>query len=158
MDKSEFAKFRFLIVDANYHSRRILKLILAAQSCREIYESENSASAVENIDRYSPNIVIAELSTPPFDAIMLAKIVGSAPRSGARTSVVLMSAAINRQHVLDARNVGVEVILVKPISPKILCDRLNYIARQFRKIDSALPAPAMIEQRFLARATFALQA
>ena len=49
MFRIDFNKLRFLVCDDNPHMRRILRTLLHSFGAREVYESEDGATALEEI-------------------------------------------------------------------------------------------------------------
>src|SRR6476661_6918039 len=64
MYRIDFNKLRFLICDDNPHMRRILRTLLHSFGAREVYESEDGATALEMYTHYVPDIVITDWSMP----------------------------------------------------------------------------------------------
>jgi CheY-like chemotaxis protein/HPt (histidine-containing phosphotransfer) domain-containing protein len=73
MFRIEFNKLRFLICDDNPHMRRILRTLLHSFGAREVWESEDGATALEMYSHYVPDIVITDWSMPIFDGLELAQ-------------------------------------------------------------------------------------
>ena len=61
MAKIVFDELRFVVADDNTHMRRIVRTLLRAFGCREIYEAEDGASGLEAVEAYSPDILITDI-------------------------------------------------------------------------------------------------
>jgi YesN/AraC family two-component response regulator len=70
MAKIAFDELRFVVADDNAHMRRIVRTLLRAFGCREIYEAEDGASGLEAVEAYSPDILITDITMPIFDGIL----------------------------------------------------------------------------------------
>src|ERR1700746_3325251 len=75
MFRIDFNKLRFLISDDNPHMRRILRTLLHSFGAREVYESEDGATALEMYTHYVPDIVITDWAMPIFDGLELAQMI-----------------------------------------------------------------------------------
>jgi CheY-like chemotaxis protein len=75
MFRIDFNKLRFLVCDDNPHMRRILRTLLHSFGAREVYESEDGATALEMYTHYVPDIVITDWSMPIFDGLELSQMI-----------------------------------------------------------------------------------
>jgi CheY-like chemotaxis protein len=74
MFRIDFNKLRFLVCDDNPHMRRILRTLLHSFGAREVYESEDGATALEMYTHYVPDIVISDWAMPIFDGLELSQM------------------------------------------------------------------------------------
>src|SRR5258708_12579897 len=75
MYRSDFTSLRFLVCDDNPHMRCILRTLLHSFGAREVYESEDGATALEMYSHYVPDIVITDWSMPIFDGLEVAQMI-----------------------------------------------------------------------------------
>jgi two-component system, chemotaxis family, chemotaxis protein CheY len=85
MFRIDFNKLRFLVCDDNPHMRRILRTLLHSFGAREVYESEDGATALEMYSHYVPDIVITDWSMPIFDGLELAQMIRQPESKGIPT-------------------------------------------------------------------------
>src|SRR5215470_17176191 len=140
MFRIDFNKLRFLVCDDNPHMRRILRTLLHSFGAREVYESEDGATALEMYTHYVPDIVITDWAMPIFDGLELAQMIRQPESKGnPYAPIIMLTGHSEKRRVTYARDAGVTEFLVKPISAKALYDRiLNVVAnpRAFIKTKS----------------------
>src|SRR6267378_4124150 len=130
MFRIDFNKLRFLICDDNPHMRRILRTLLHSFGAREVYESEDGATALEMYSHYVPDIVITDWSMPIFDGLELAQMIRQPDSKGNPFApIIMLTGHSEKRRVTVARDAGVTEFLAKPISAKGLYQRiLNVVA------------------------------
>ncbi len=130
MFRIDFNKLRFLVCDDNPHMRRILRTLLHSFGAREVYESEDGATALEMYSHYVPDIVITDWSMPIFDGLELAQMIRQPESKGnPYAPIIMLTGHSEKRRVTVARDAGVTEFLAKPISAKGLYQRiLNVVA------------------------------
>ncbi|HEY2211609.1 MAG TPA: response regulator [Bradyrhizobium sp.] len=130
MFRIDFNKLRFLVCDDNPHMRRILRMLLHSFGAREVYESEDGATALEMYSHYVPDIVITDWSMPIFDGLELAQMIRQPESKGnPYAPIIMLTGHSEKRRVTVARDAGVTEFLAKPISAKGLYQRiLNVVA------------------------------
>jgi CheY-like chemotaxis protein len=140
MVRIDFNRLRFLVIDDNAHMRRILRTLLHGFGTREVYEAEDGAGALEAFTHYMPDIVLVDWVMPIFDGLELTQMIRQ-PGANANpyVPIIMLSAHSEKKRIVTARDAGVTEFLVKPISAKVLYERiLNVVAnpRPFIKTGS----------------------
>jgi CheY-like chemotaxis protein len=130
MVRVDFKPLSFLVVDDSAHMRRLVRTLLHGFGAREIYEAENGAAGLEVFTRNLPNIVILDCAMPIFDGIELTRMIRQSEDNPDRfVPIIMLTGNAERRRVLDARDAGVTDFLVKPISAKVLYERIvNIVA------------------------------
>lgn len=119
------SRLRFLIVDDNTHMRRIIRALLHGFGVREAHEAEDGAAGLEAFSSYSPDVVIADWAMPIFDGVELTRMIRQADAiANPFVPIIMVSGYAERRKVLEARDAGVNEFLVKPISAKVLYQRI----------------------------------
>jgi CheY-like chemotaxis protein len=117
MFRIDFNKLRFLVCDDNPHMRRILRTLLHSFGAREVYESEDGATALEMYGHYVPDIVITDWSMPIFDGLELAQMLRQPESKGnPYAPIIMLTGHSEKRRVTVARDAGVTEFLAKPIS------------------------------------------
>lgn len=128
MAKIAFDELRFVVADDNAHMRRIVRTLLRAFGCREIYEAEDGASGLEAVEAYSPDILITDIMMPIFDGIELTRMIRNP--EGCRhpfLPIIVLSAYSEKKHVIAARDAGATEFLCKPVSATALYRRIQNV-------------------------------
>lgn len=128
MGNIAFNKLSFLVVDDNLHMRRIIRTLLHSFGSREVYEAEDGAAGLESVEAYSPDIVITDWVMPIFDGAELVRMIRN-PNGGnhAFVPIIMLTAYSEKRRVLEARDLGVNEFMCKPISAKALYHRIHSI-------------------------------
>jgi CheY-like chemotaxis protein len=112
MFRIDFNKLRFLVCDDNPHMRRILRTLLHSFGAREVYESEDGATALEMYTHYVPDIVITDWSMPIFDGLELAQMIRQPESKGnPYAPIIMLTGHSEKRRVTVARDAGVTEFL-----------------------------------------------
>jgi len=145
MNEANLTALRIAVVDDSAHSRRTVRSMLNGFGCRDIYEAEDGVEALDILQHVAPDVVITDLVMPIFTGIELVKMI-RAHMTGVRdVPIIILTAYPSRQHILEARRAGADVILAKPVSPKALYDRVVHLIRRPRS-RSAMEVTASIDE------------
>jgi signal transduction histidine kinase/DNA-binding response OmpR family regulator len=117
---------RVLIVDDHETNRRILQKQISSWGMRDGM-AENGAEALELLRAATENgepydLVVLDMQMPGMDGIQLARAISADPAISSTRLVLLTSIGINVNE--EARQVGVEVVLNKPVRQSQLHDTL----------------------------------
>ena len=122
-----------LVVDDNPHMRKILSEILTSIGIRHIHEAEDGASALDVLHRQSIDIIFTDLSMEPLDGIDFVRLLRNSPDSRApMTPVIMVTGHSTQKRVAEARDVGVNEILTKPITARGVLQRLGQVVNHPR--------------------------
>lgn len=119
------ATLQVLVVDPNAYMRRLLDTMLKGLGVRRIIEAADGAECVQQIRDHAPDLVLTELRMPIFDAF---ELIAHLRQNGIYEPLfVLVSSSLNRNTAMEAKRLGFAGILTKPLSPKVLGERLSMI-------------------------------
>lgn len=114
-----------LVADSNLYTRKLTRMMLVNLGARSIYEVGDGVSALDGIRTISPDVMILDWDLPVLDGAEVTRIVrspGVFPKPN--LPIVMMTDLGLRTRVTSALRLGVHEFLVKPVSPKILQQRL----------------------------------
>jgi len=117
-----------LIVDDNPFMRRLIRMMLTNLGAKSLLEAPDGLAALEAIRTCDPDIMLLDWDMPVLNGIEVLRIVrspGVFPRPN--LPVIMLSTRAQRMHVHEAMRAGANEFLIKPTSPKALCDRLTSI-------------------------------
>lgn len=114
-----------LIVDDNAFMRKIVRGLLSTMGIKKIAEAGDGIRGLELIRVASPDLVILDWEMPLLDGPGLVRIIRS-PGVFAFPDIpiIMLTAHGDRWRVLEAARIGVNEFVCKPVSPKVLRDRL----------------------------------
>ena len=133
-------RVRFLIVDDNAFSRQIVRLILLQFGARDVVEAADGVTAQKEVAVFKPDIIIVDWVMSPMDGIEFVKWLREAEDSPAPfTPVIMVTAFSHLNNIMQARDVGVNEFLAKPISAKALLMRVKAVIEKPRSFVRAIP-------------------
>jgi two-component system chemotaxis response regulator CheY len=118
---------KVLIVDDNGPTRTLAKDILAAAWNVDVRECGDGRAAVQELG-WRPDLVLVDYEMRPMDGAAFTRLL-RAGGTGAdpRTPVIMMTGHADREHVLKARQAGVDGIVVKPLSIRSMLERVQAV-------------------------------
>ena len=117
-----------LIVDDIRHTRVLLSEILRAIGIRRIHEANDGAEGLQVMRAHAIDIVLTDLAMEPLDGIDFVRLLRNASDSPHPMVPVLMitgHSTLRRIH--EARDVGVNEFMAKPITASGVIGRLQQI-------------------------------
>ena len=120
-----FQRTKVLVVDDEFYSRKVIRALLMALGVTDIFDADSGAKGLEAIPALVPNVVLVDWEMPKMDGAAFAKAVRN-PGKFAYPNVpmIMLTGHSERWRVEEAMRLGVNEYLVKPVSGKMLCDRL----------------------------------
>lgn len=123
-------KAKALVVDDNAQALDILVGVLASFGLRDIVRAESATEGMEQVKRNAFDLILTDGEMPGMDGY---EFVHWLRRNGADASrvtpAILVTAHTRRSHVVKARDCGANFIIAKPITPKILLERIFWVAK-----------------------------
>jgi two-component system, chemotaxis family, chemotaxis protein CheY len=114
-----------LVADSNPFTRRLTRTMLQNLGAKSIYEVADGVAALEAIRSVSPDVMIVDWDMMVLDGREVTRIVrspGVFPKPN--LPIIMLTDIGKRSRVHQAMRLGVHELLVKPISPKTLQQRL----------------------------------
>ena len=116
---------KILVVDDDYHMRKVVRAMLSALGVREIHDAADGMSGLEVILAINPDIVILDWEMPEVSGAEFVRAVrspGSFPIPN--VPIIVLTGHGERSCVIEAMQLGANEYLLKPVSTKALFDRL----------------------------------
>ncbi|MCX7323916.1 MAG: response regulator [Hyphomicrobiales bacterium] len=115
-----------LLADPSMHMRRILREILMRGGIRRIIEAADGAEAIGQFMMLVPDIVILEWDMPMLSGEDFIRLARSSPETSRRDTPIILTLSRPSKTVINmAIKLGIEDILAKPLSPKVLSTRMQ---------------------------------
>lgn len=120
------ANVQVLIVDDNRQMRFLVRTILRAAGMYRVAEAESAEEAIDLMNRFTVDIVIADWHMSPVDGIALTQRIRSGREVPNREApIVMLTAHTELARVAAARDAGVHGMVRKPISTQLLLNRVS---------------------------------
>ncbi len=117
--RAAFADLDILAVDDNAGMRALLERVLTAAGAT-VRSAASGAEALAHMEERVAHIVLCDQTMPSMSGIELTRRLRAA--YGADPVIVILS---GHNDVADARAAGVDDLLMKPISPRFLLERIE---------------------------------
>ncbi len=130
-----FRPTKVLIVDDEYYSRKVIRTLLTAIGINHIYDAEDGPRGLDAIYAIAPDVVLVDWEMPVMDGAAFVKSVRSPnPFPLPDVPIIMLTGHSERWRVVEAMRLGVNEYLLKPVSSKILLDRMITIVTNPRPI------------------------
>ncbi len=146
MPTTDLRDLRIIYADDNPHMHKIVKTILWTMDIEQVRYCTGPEGALKEIQDFRPDLLITDWEMEPFDGLeLVGRIRRSEDPNTARLPVILLTAHTSKKVIVQAQKAGVDEILAKPISVKLLHSRLIRIIETLGRRDmagEASPSPA----------------
>ena len=117
-----------LLVDDNHHMRVLLTEILRAIGIRHVFEANDGAEALQVMRMQSVDIIMTDLSMQPLDGIDFVRLLRNSPDSpNPMAPVIMITGHSTQRRVAEARDVGVNEFLAKPVTARGVIERISKV-------------------------------
>ena len=125
MTPIDFNLLRFLVIDDNALTRRVVRMLLQRFGADEVYEADDGATGLEAVIHFMPDIVIADWVMPNLDGLELTRVIRQAGlNADPYVPIIMLSGYSEPARIAKAHDAGVTQFLTKPISLQALYDAI----------------------------------
>ena len=122
-----------LVVSDNRHILKLLNTILSALDVGKVRTVRRPASALSHLEHFFPDLVICDRKMKPIDGLDFVLMIRKSNTVTNRfVPIIMLSSDTEIQHVLEARDSGITEFVAKPLSPKVLYNRVVSIIERPR--------------------------
>jgi two-component system, chemotaxis family, chemotaxis protein CheY len=123
-----FDLLKILLVDDNHHMRVLLTEILRAIGVNHVYEATDGAEALQVMRGHPIDIIMTDLAMEPLDGIDFVRLLRNSPDSpNPMAPVIMITGHSTMKRVNEARDVGVNEFLSKPVTAKGVLERITRV-------------------------------
>lgn len=124
----DLSELYVMVVDDNEHARSLVRTILHSLGVRNLKLCAGAEAALGELATFPADIVVTDWEMPGVSGVELTRRLRTDPDSpNPYIPVIMMTGHTERAKVLQARDAGVTEFLVKPISSRLLCQRLQAV-------------------------------
>jgi len=129
----------FLIADQNSYFSSICNSILRGFGATKVIEVHDANEAIKALTTYKIDLLLCDAKLPPTSGMHFTRSIRWDKECEFRTLPILIMTSDTRSTMIaNARDCGANMVVVKPVSPSSLYDRLAWIAFNARMfVDSA---------------------
>jgi len=128
-----YDRLRILLVDDNHHMRQLLSAVLRSIGVREVFEAGDGVEGLQMLREHPVDIVMTDLSMKGLDGLNFVRQVrtsGDSPNKMIPIIVVTGHSTLKAVH--DARTIGANEFLAKPITARGVIERINQVIEHAR--------------------------
>ena len=116
---------KVLVVDDDYHMRKVIRSLLLANGIKNVYEAADGKTGLDGICSLNPDAVLLDWEMPDMNGAAFMRTVRS-PLSFPLPAVpiIMLTGHVERETVVEAIRLGVNEFLCKPVSAKALVERI----------------------------------
>ena len=123
-----FELLKILLVDDNHHMRVLLAEILRAIGVRDVFEATDGAEALKSLRVNQIDIIMTDLAMQPMDGIDFVRLLRNSPDSpNPMAPVIMITGHSTHRRVKEARDVGVNEFLSKPVTARGVLSRIAQV-------------------------------
>jgi two-component system, chemotaxis family, chemotaxis protein CheY len=123
-----FELLKILLVDDNHHMRVLLTEILRAIGVRDVFEATDGAEALKSLRANPIDIIMTDLAMQPLDGIDFVRLLRNSPESpNPMAPVIMITGHSTHRRVQEARDVGVNEFLSKPVTARGVLSRIGQV-------------------------------
>lgn len=123
-----------LVLDDNGASLDILSQVVSGFGVKQLYRAETVADAQAFIRTKTFDLIISDVQMPVTDGI---EFIEWLRREGGETNryipVILVTGHTRTSQIFKLRDAGSNYVVAKPITPKVLLERIFWVAREERQ-------------------------
>ncbi len=128
---------RILVVDDEVKIVEVVKSYLE-HSGYEVYEAYNGAQVLSTFERIDPSLIVLDLMLPDMSGEEICKAI----RKRSRIPIIMLTAKVEEEDILNGLDMGADDYVTKPFSPKQLVARVGAVLR--RASEEPLPLSNII--------------
>ena len=126
------SKVKFLVVEDNPFMKELFRQILRTLGVTQIVEASDGAEGLVLLREMSPDIVLLDWQMEPMDGIAFAKQVRAKNSPTPYIPIIMVTAYSEIVRVTEARDAGINELLVKPIAATSLFSRIRAVIERPR--------------------------
>lgn len=118
-----------LVADGSYHFRRIVHSVLRGFGTKSVIEVDHMGPLLTVLDQQRVDLLLCDAHLPPHDGFETTLKIRRSVHSFFRTiPILLMTGDTRESQIRKARDSGANMVIAKPIAPRLLYDHLTWIA------------------------------
>lgn len=114
-----------LVVDDDKFSRTFIKTALYQIGIKHAKEAGNSQEAVEILREFKVDVILLDQQMPEKNGLDFARELINGSLGVKKVPIIMITVDTKEKTVLDAKSLGIQEYLIKPISPVALKKRIT---------------------------------
>lgn len=115
---------KVIVADDEPVVREIVRQVLQAEGYKVI-EAENGQEAVEQVEKFNPDLVILDVRMPILDGMQACRLIRQMDEPVRNVPIIILTAVDTSLGRRLGAEWGADLYLVKPISPRVLRQKVK---------------------------------
>ncbi len=129
----DLSSLSVLLIDDNANMRRVLRALLSTLKTGPIIEVGSAVDALRVLQEIPVDLVVTDLQMEPVSGLDLVRMIRTGTDSlNSRVPVIMLTGHTDLHLVEEARDVGIDEFVAKPVSVKALHNRIVEICENLR--------------------------
>lgn len=125
MTTAPFANLSVLVVEDEKFTRMVLAKLVGTLGVKAVHQAEDGGTALQAVRTHRPDLVLCDVEMKPLDGLDFLRALRAEGEAALRSLPVLfMTNRADEERVTQARELGADTFLVKPVTPDALRDAL----------------------------------
>jgi CheY-like chemotaxis protein len=121
----QFDNVRVLVVEDNQHMARLVRTLMVSIGLRNVEITKDGTEALESMQNSHFDLMITDLAMRPIDGLEMTKMIRTSADSPNPTIPIIMMTGHSERHLVEeARDVGTNEFLCKPLTAQNLYSRI----------------------------------
>lgn len=131
---------KILIADDTDFIRNAVKSTLSEIGFTNISEAKDGVQALSELKKSRHDLLISDLNMPHLDGIGLIRMIRSDPELK-DIKIILLTAESDKEHVLAAKEIGINDYIVKPFTANVLEKKMEQLFGNRRPVKEGIGLP-----------------
>lgn len=132
-EKIDLERISFLLVDDNNQSLDIMSQVVSGFGVRQMIKCSSAAEARAALTRNVIDFIVTDAQMPEEDGYDLVRWVRKeATDAHKHVPIVVVTGHTPRRDVVRARDCGAHFVVAKPLTPRVLLERIFWVAKDMR--------------------------
>ncbi len=131
MEDWNYTDMTVLVIDDQEIIRTIVEKVLRKIGFRQIEMAADGASGLEAVKAHRPDIIICDINMEPMDGFAFLKQLHKDTKPvGRKFPVIFLTSEMDVEVVTQAKELGVDAFVLKPVPPRILQEKIDYVLKR----------------------------
>jgi two-component system chemotaxis response regulator CheY len=119
---------RVLLIDDDYYMRKVTRSLLLAVGIKDVHDVDNGVDGLDLIPQIKPDVVVLDWEMPQITGGEFMRMLRAPGKFACPdVPVIMLTAHVARERVIEAIRLGVNEFLCKPVSANALKQRIMAI-------------------------------
>lgn len=133
-DRVNLEQATVLLIDDNPQARDILSSVVQGFGVREQIRCESAIEATKVIRHRQVDLILVDCAMPEMDGYDFIRwLRRETPKPTCLTPVIMLTGHAASSHVCKSRDCGASFVVTKPLTPKVLLQRILWLAGDERE-------------------------